>query len=214
MCSELGTLSVLCVWEEPGWTWGRGMWCNMGVWRVALLEKEGKTWKSRSSPSCLLCSWREKTPLKTGKTLKATCSGQQVWSFEELTSAWRSSGLRTCLRVSGVSPLGGGPAKALARLLGGWCWARLWWAPWWAQLSGRGKGFPSAVSVFPWSGFLFEDSFIQDKYWLILPSLFCQADAQTLSNLAPTLCCKFGSRLHWAIFQQSEWMESSRCRWS
>lgn len=57
----------------------------------------------------LHCSWRERTPLKTRRTSKTICSGQLAWPFEEPTSAWRSSELRTYRRVSLTSSLGWRP---------------------------------------------------------------------------------------------------------
>lgn len=60
------------------------------VVKMELLEKESKTLRSGAREGIIfgfLCSWREKSPLKTRRTLKATCSGPQAWPCEEPTSA-------------------------------------------------------------------------------------------------------------------------------
>ena len=41
---------------------------------------------SLSSQIWLYCSWREKTPLKTRRTSKATCLGRSAWPSVERTS--------------------------------------------------------------------------------------------------------------------------------
>lgn len=78
---------------------------------LRVLVEDGKILCSRTLEESYLvaCSWRERTPLKTKRTSKTICSGQLAWPFEEPTSAWRSSELRTYRRVSLASSLGWRP---------------------------------------------------------------------------------------------------------